>query len=340
MVQAVLDAPRPAPLVRAPAARSTRSARSARSQGVFVAAIGLTVAAASLTLIGWLALAGAGDLVPAVRDAQIRMVGPFLVAAVAAIFLAERLWPAVPRRALARAHVVDAGYLLMFAIVGPFVTLLNTGFAVVIERHFHFLMVHRLPLVPHVAIVVATVVWIDGMNWAAHVANHRITAIWRFHALHHSQEEMSVLTTFRTHPLAHVSYLPALIPALVLEASGTVPPIVLIAYGCFVTLPHANLPWDFGPFGRFLVSPAYHRLHHSRGPVAGRAAVNFGFVLVIWDQLAGCAAHPSGIRAIPTGIAGRPVPIEQSARSGSVPKVVVEQLVQPFRLRAATDGRP
>ena len=37
----------------------------------------------------------------------------------------------------------------------------------------------------------------DGANWLAHYADHRVDALWRFHALHHSQEELSVLTSFR-----------------------------------------------------------------------------------------------------------------------------------------------
>ena len=174
-----------------------------------------------------------------------------------------------------------------------------------VSRHAHFLMLRRLPLVPQVVAVALILVGIDAMNWAAHVANHRSTTLWRFHALHHSQEDMSVFTTFRTHPLSHVSYLVALLPALVLEASGTVPAAGLIAYACLVTLPHANLRWSFGPLGRVLVSPAYHRLHHSRSPVEGRRAVNFGFVLVCWDRLAGCAVYPFG-REVVANRCGRP----------------------------------
>ena len=169
-------------------------------------------------------------------------------------------------------------------------------------------MLRRLPLVPQVVVVALILVGIDAMNWAAHVANHRSAALWRFHALHHSQEDMSVFTTFRTHPLSHVSYLVALLPALVLEASGTVPAAGLIVYACLVTLPHANLRWSFGPLGRVLVSPAYHRLHHASSPVEGRRAVNFGFVLVCWDRLAGCAVYPFGRQPVATGVAGRPVP--------------------------------
>ena len=309
-----------------------------RGVGVWLMALTITALAVWWIGVGYQVLARDHDLRRVLTVAQGRMFGPVLVLVVVAVFLAERCWPAVRRPSLARAHVVDGGYLVLFAAVGPLVTLLDTGFAVTVERHAHFLVLGRLPLVPQLVVVAAIVVGIDAMNWAAHVANHRWLSLWRFHALHHSQEDMSVLTTFRTHPLAHVSYLPALLPALVLEVSGTVPGAALIAYGCLVTLPHANLRWTFGPVGRVVVSPAYHRLHHASGPVDDHAAVNFGFVLVCWDRLVGCAVHPSGPVPIATGIAGRPVPVEQGVAWPRVGHVVAEQLFQPFRIRAAADG--
>jgi sterol desaturase/sphingolipid hydroxylase (fatty acid hydroxylase superfamily) len=194
--------------------------------------------------------------------------------------------------------------------------------------------------VPRLVVVGVILVGIDAMNWLAHVMNHRSSTLWRLHALHHSQEDMSVFTTFRTHPLAHAAYLVALLPALVLGASGTLPAAALVCYSCLVTLPHANLRWTFGPLGRVFVSPAYHRFHHASSPVEGRSAVNFGFVLVCWDRLARCAVYPSGGPPIRTGIGGRPVPIEQTAPRLGVLRVVVAQLVQPFTVKAATDGQP
>jgi sterol desaturase/sphingolipid hydroxylase (fatty acid hydroxylase superfamily) len=145
---------------------------------------------------------------------------------------------------------------------------------------------------------------------------------------------MSVLTTFRTHPLVHASYLPALLPVLVLGAGGAVPGAALIVYACLVTLPHANLRWTFGPLGRIVVSPAYHRLHHVAVPIDSRGPVNFGFVLVCWDQLAHRAIFPTNAAPCATGILGRPVPLEQGAARRAVPQVV---LAQPFRVHAATD---
>jgi sterol desaturase/sphingolipid hydroxylase (fatty acid hydroxylase superfamily) len=295
---------------------------------------------------GWLVAVGARDLLHAhdlphaVLAAQGEMVGPVLIAVVMVLFLAERRWPAVRQPTLARPHIVDASYLALYVVVGPLVTLLNTGFAIVVSQHAHFLVLGRLPLLPQIAVVALILVGIDAMNWLAHVANHRSAALWRFHALHHSQENMSVFTTFRTHPLSHASYLVALLPALVLEASGTVPAAGLIAYACLVTLPHANLRWSFGPLGRILVSPAYHRLHHASSPVEGRRAVNFGFVFVCWDRLAGCAVFPSGRPSVPTGVAGRLVPIEQTTPHQSLIGVIMAQLSQPFRVRAGLEGRP
>jgi sterol desaturase/sphingolipid hydroxylase (fatty acid hydroxylase superfamily) len=235
---------------------------------------------------------------------------------------------------------VDAAYLALFAAIAPLVVLLDTGFAVTVERYAPFLTLSRIPLMPRLVAVAVILIGIDAMNWLAHGANHRSAALWRFHALHHSQEDMSVFTTFRTHPLAHASYLAALLPALVLGASGAVPSAALIVYGCLVTLPHANLRWTFGPLGRILVSPTYHRMHHARTPVDDRAAVNFGFVLVCWDRLARCAVYPEGGEPIRTGIDGRPVPIEQGASPRGAVRVVVAQMAQPFGVRSATDGRP
>jgi sterol desaturase/sphingolipid hydroxylase (fatty acid hydroxylase superfamily) len=282
-----------------------------------------------------------GDLAEAVSSARGNTVGPVLIVFVAAILLAEQFWPAVPRPMLSRAHLVDLSYLVLFGIVVlPLLTLVETGFSVEVGQHAHFLELGRLPLGSQIVVAGLILVGIDAMNWAAHVANHRSLMLWRLHALHHSQEDMSVLTTFRTHPLVHASYLPSLFPALILGASGTVPGIAIVIYGCLITLPHANLRWTFGPFGRVFVSPAYHRLHHVATFLDDRGTVNYGFVLVCWDQMIRRAAFPIKHAAPPaTGIAGRPVPIEQLGAVRSTPRTVAAQLAQPFKVHAATDGQ-
>lgn len=293
-----------------------------------------------LGYVGLHTLLGDGDLSQGIASARGNTVGPVLIVFIAVILLAEQFWPAVPRPVLSRAHLVDLSYLILFAgVVLPLLTLVETGFSVEVGQHAHFLELSRMQLGSQVIVAGLILVGIDAMNWAAHVANHRSLVLWRLHALHHSQEDMSVLTTFRTHPLVHASYLPSLFPALVLGASGTVPGLAIVIYGCLITLPHANLRWTFGPLGRVFVSPAYHRLHHAAVFLDDRGTVNYGFVLVCWDQLIRRAEFPDQ-HAVPvaTGIAKRPVPVEQDGPARSAPGTVLAQLAQPFKLRAATDG--
>jgi sterol desaturase/sphingolipid hydroxylase (fatty acid hydroxylase superfamily) len=180
-------------------------------------------------------------------------------------------------------------------------------------------------------LVPLTIVAMDGANWLAHYADHRLGALWRFHALHHSQEELSVLTSFRAHPLMHTTgFLLATVPVVVLMPAYPIAPVLITIYVCIGTLQHANLRWTFGPVGRVVVSPAYHRLHHA----ADTQHVNLGVVLTIWDVLAGRARFPvPGDSVGRTGLDGRPVPVEQDDSAGPVLPLLAGQLAEPFRAR-------
>jgi sterol desaturase/sphingolipid hydroxylase (fatty acid hydroxylase superfamily) len=140
---------------------------------------------------------------------------------------------------------------------------------------------------------------------------------------------MNALTVFRTHPFLHVSYLVALIPGVVLLANGAVSTAVLVAYGCFVAFAHSNTNLGFGPLRRIFVSPNFHRIHHRRD---GAQDVNLGFALTIWDQLAHRAIFPdaSTIR-IDTGLAARPLRVEQAGPRPNHLRVLAAQLIGPFR---------
>ena len=165
-------------------------------------------------------------------------------------------------------------------------------------------------------------------NWLAHWSNHRWAGLWRFHAVHHSQEELSVLTSFRAHPLVHTSFLISVIPVVVLSSNATVPATVITVYICLSSLPHANLPWTFGPLGKVIVSPAYHRLHHAS---KGRIDLNLGSVFTIWDVMTRRAVFPvGGAEPIATGLDRRPVPIEQAQPAWAPLHVLGLQLADPF----------
>jgi sterol desaturase/sphingolipid hydroxylase (fatty acid hydroxylase superfamily) len=260
------------------------------------------------------------------------LAAPVLVALVVAVSICERIWPAERRPVLARGHVQDVCYVAVHAIVViPLMTLLSVGAAALIGAHASWIEFRPAQHWPGWLLMPITVVAMDGANWLAHYADHRLGPLWRFHALHHSQEELSVLTSFRAHPLMHTTgFLLATVPVVALMPGRPVAPALITIYICIGTLQHANLRWTFGPAGRVFVSPAYHRLHHA--PDTQRA--NLGVVLTAWDVLAGRARFPTRSDAAGrTGLDGRPVPVEQDDPARPALLLLTQQLIEPFQAR-------
>jgi sterol desaturase/sphingolipid hydroxylase (fatty acid hydroxylase superfamily) len=291
--------------------------------------------AAITAAIVWAAVANLvrqGRLETVLSAGRAELAAPLLMALVVTTGICERRWPAERRPALARGHVQDACFLAVHAVVViPLMTLLSVGAAVLIGRYAHWAELRPAAHWPAWLLVPVTIVAMDGANWLAHYADHRLEPLWRFHALHHSQEELSVLTSFRAHPLMHTTgFLLATIPVMALMLGRPVAPVLITIYVCIGTLQHANLRWTFGPAGRLLVSPAYHRLHHA----PDTQDVNLGVVLTIWDVLAGRARFPArGQAPGRTGLAGRPVPVEQDAAAGPALLLLAGQLSEPFQAR-------
>ena len=290
------------------------------------------VVAGITALILWAAIADLlrqGQLGTVLSAGRTELAAPLLIALVVATGICERVWPAERRPVLARGHIQDACYLALHAIVViPLMTLLSVGAATLIGNHAPWIELRSTATWPGWLLVPLTVVAMDAANWLAHYADHRLDALWRFHALHHSQEELSVLTSFRAHPLMHTTgFILATIPVMVLMPTRPITPVLITIYVCVGTLQHANLRWTFGPLGRLIVSPAYHRLHHARED----QAVNLGVVLTIWDVLARRARFPARGDAVGrTGLDGRPVPVEQDNSAGPALVLLAGQLIEPF----------
>ncbi|HEU5420124.1 MAG TPA: sterol desaturase family protein [Streptosporangiaceae bacterium] len=291
--------------------------------------------AAITALIVWVAvdtLLRQGRLAGVLSAGRAELAAPLLIGLVVATGICERIWPAERRPLLARGHVQDVAFLALHAIVViPLMTLLSVGAATLLEQHVPWLELRATQDWPAWLLFPLTIVAMDAANWLAHYADHRLGALWRFHALHHSQEELSVFTSFRAHPLMHTTgFLLATIPVVVLMPGRPIAPVLITIYICIGTLQHANLRWTFGPAGKVIVSPAYHRFHHAPD-VQGD---NLGVVLTVWDVLAGRARFPDRAGyAGRTGLAGRPVPVEQDTAARPVPLLLAEQLIEPFQAR-------
>jgi sterol desaturase/sphingolipid hydroxylase (fatty acid hydroxylase superfamily) len=159
-----------------------------------------------------------------------------------------------------------------------------------------------------VSFVIYLVVF-DFVDYLLHRAQHRYHWWWQLHALHHSQRQMTMWSDNRNHLLDDVLRDSTFVlVALVLG----VPPAQFVALVAFTqlleSLSHANVRMSFGPvLGRLLVSPRFHRLHHtiglgheSRGP-GSLGGHNFAVLFPLWDMLFGTARfddvyEPTGIR--------------------------------------------
>jgi sterol desaturase/sphingolipid hydroxylase (fatty acid hydroxylase superfamily) len=306
------------------------SDRRAISSRIYLPALSIVAVAIVLVAIGLSSRWGGSGFAASITDQRVVVVGPATIAILLLFMVVERLRPAQRRPFFARGYRQDVLYTVLNAtLVVPLVVALSISFAEVARHSLPWIVVPRFEFLPRWLVIALIFVAMDACNWTAHLANHRVRMLWRFHELHHSQEDMSVLTVFRTHPLIHVSYLIALIPGIVLVANGAVTTTLLVVYAAVVAFEHSNTNLSFGPLNRIFCSPNYHRIHHR---VQGRQDVNLGFALTVWDQLSRRAVFPTKetIR-IDTGLPGRPLAVEQSAPRARHFSVFVAQLLGPFR---------
>jgi sterol desaturase/sphingolipid hydroxylase (fatty acid hydroxylase superfamily) len=311
------------------------SGRARAAPGIAVGPYVVLAVGVAVVWAGIVALHRSGGVLAGLSAGRAVLLAPPVFAVIAIGTVVEQVWPAERRRLLSRGHLQDAGYFLLHVtVVVALMTLFSVAFASMLEHRAGWLAGAWTARLPAGLVLCLTFVLMDGSNWVAHWADHRFATLWRMHSLHHSQEELSVLTSFRAHPLSHLpGFLLASIPAFAFAGPRHLAPQVVTAYVCLGTIPHANLRWSYGVLGRVFVSPAYHRIHHAVDEPAG---TNLGVVLTVWDVIAGRARFPTkSEQPAHTGLAGRPVPVEQDPGRPSQPRLLLFQLCDPFRRREA-----
>jgi sterol desaturase/sphingolipid hydroxylase (fatty acid hydroxylase superfamily) len=142
--------------------------------------------------------------------------------------------------------------------------------------------------------------------------------LWRFHAIHHSSTELDWLSSVRLHPVNDAAMrIAGTLPVLALgfnptAIAGIIPILTLMAI-----LVHANLDWDWGPLRGIIVSPRFHRWHHTSEAEARDK--NFAGLLPLWDVLFGTYYMPRD--RVP----------EHFGTATPVPAGLIGQMVFPFR---------
>ncbi len=135
-----------------------------------------------------------------------------------------------------------------------------------------------------------------GAYWG-HRALHANPLLWRFHAIHHSAEQLDWLVNTRAHPFDMVfTRLSGLAPVYLLglaRGSGShIDPLVAIVtiFGTVWTFfIHANIRIRLGPAEWLISSPAFHHWHHANDRHRDH---NFAFVFPLIDRIFGTAWLP------------------------------------------------
>jgi sterol desaturase/sphingolipid hydroxylase (fatty acid hydroxylase superfamily) len=173
--------------------------------------------------------------------------------------------------------------------------LIHTALAVLVVlladwcQEANFGLVHWFNL-PVIGIILLSFFVFDFfIGWLVHYVEHKSFLLWRFHVVHHADNNVDATTGLRHHPIESV--LRGLFFFLAILVSGA-PMYAIMIYQTFLVFftafTHANisLPKKIDHALSYLfISPNMHKVHHHwQQPFTDS---NYGAVFSIWDRLFG-----------------------------------------------------
>jgi sterol desaturase/sphingolipid hydroxylase (fatty acid hydroxylase superfamily) len=165
--------------------------------------------------------------------------------------------------------------------------------------------------------VVVTVVADLGF-YLVHRLFHGVPGLWKFHAVHHSIEEMDWLAAARVHPIDQIlTKGTGLMAVFALGFSAEAIAVHAAVYSIQSFFVHANLKFRGGPLRWLMATPEFHHWHHANEPQAHNR--NYAGQIPLWDLLFGTLHMP---------------PNRMPSRYGvdePVPATYFAQLAYPFR---------
>lgn len=213
----------------------------------------------------------------------------------------ERVVALHPRQVFGRKFPSDLAYYFLSSLLPKMVLVLPMA-AVAWVLHLFVpadVQTYTAAMPVWLRLVTSLVVAELGFYWG-HRWSHAIPWLWRFHAVHHSAEEMYWLVNTRAHPVDLIfTRFCGLVPMYVLglahplnKTLDLIPLVVLLMgtiWGFFV---HANVAWRFGPLTWLLSTPGFHHWHHTYSSPLNK---NFAAMLPIFDRLFGTFHLPKAL---------------------------------------------
>ncbi|MGM0580495.1 MAG: sterol desaturase family protein [Bacteroidota bacterium] len=141
----------------------------------------------------------------------------------------------------------------------------------------------------------------DFIHWNVHRLLHTVPALWEFHKVHHSVEQMGFAAHLRFHWMETIVYRTIEYIPLAMIGFGIQEFLLVhlfaLAIGHFN---HSNISVPLGPFKYIFNNPQMHIWHHAKH-IPSKTGVNFGISLSIWDYIFGTNYIPKDGRDEPLG---------------------------------------
>lgn len=217
-------------------------------------------------------------------------------------------------------HGIAAPYFKLPALVIVYVILSGTVMTPQEVSEFFARGGGPLSALPFWAQVIVQIIAADFLLYWIHRIFHG-NMMWRYHAIHHSAEEVDWTTTYRFHPI-NLMLQPALVTVIMLTA-GISPAVMafLVPFDIVSSAwVHSNLNWTLGPLKYVVATPVFHRWHHTLPNEGGNS--NFAPTLSVWDWLFGTFYMPEG--KLP----------ETFGTDDPLPEGYFRQLLYPFKPKA------
>jgi sterol desaturase/sphingolipid hydroxylase (fatty acid hydroxylase superfamily) len=173
--------------------------------------------------------------------------------------------------------------------------IIHTLLAIVIIRLSDWSLQHKVGLVYWVnagtlfTIIISFLVLDFFAGWLVHITEHKVPVLWRFHVIHHADNNVDASSGLRHHPVESV--VRGIFIFMGIAVSGAPMYAVMIFQTILVfdaAFTHANISlpkWLDNSISYLFVSPDMHKVHHHwKQPYTDS---NYGAVLSIWDRLLG-----------------------------------------------------
>jgi sterol desaturase/sphingolipid hydroxylase (fatty acid hydroxylase superfamily) len=219
--------------------------------------------------------------------------------------IGERVWPAqkINRLADVKLDVLSFSFALA---VNRICNYIFRAAAVRLTPPHLATVVSALQSLPSALRIIIALFIVDFIIYWIHRAQHNYDVFWRTHAWHHSIEHMYWFSGFRTSFLHSFLYnIPQVVIPVTLFHLSPAEAGIGYSLGIFIQfVEHTNWKMSFGPLNWLLVTPDYHRVHHSATLHRGQ---NLAGTFRIWDRMFGTYIDPA---RMPEGYAlglGEPV---------------------------------